>query len=250
MSEVLDLAAVAALVGDPARANILCALLDGRALTASELAYAAHVSPQTASGHLGKLTAAKLIGVVAQGRHRYYRLAGQRVAAMLESIMNVAADAPRGYTPRWRHDDALRTARTCYDHFAGRLGVGLADALCARGHLVFTADGGEVTPDGVAFLTEFGLDVAGLQQRRRPFCRPCLDWSERRPHVAGVVGAALMRRVFDLGWVKRVRDTRALAITPLGERGLRDMFDLSLPDRNQAAGSASERHAAVAAPAT
>jgi DNA-binding transcriptional ArsR family regulator len=248
MSEVLDLAAVAALVGDPARANILCALLSDRALTASELAYAAHVSPQTASGHLGKLTVAKLISVVAQGRHRYYRLAGSRVAAMLESIMNVAADAPRGYEPRWRHDEALRTARTCYDHFAGRLGVGLADALCERGHVAFSADGGEVTPDGVAFLTGFGLDIADLQRRRRPFCRPCLDWSERRPHLAGTVGAALMRRVFDLDWVKRVRDTRAVAITPLGERGLREVFDLSLRDA-ATGGKPSERHAVVAAPA-
>lgn len=251
MSEVLDLAAVAALVGDPARANILCALLDGRALTAGELAYAAHVSPQTASGHLGKLTAAKLIGVVAQGRHRYYRLAGSRVAAMLEGIMNVAADGPRGYQPRWRHDEALRTARTCYDHFAGRLGVGLADALCARGHLALTADGGEVTAAGLAFFDDFGIDVPDLQRQRRAFCKPCLDWSERRPHVAGAVGAALTRRVFDLGWVKRVRDTRALAITPLGERGLRDVFGVSLSDRHQlGAGSASGRHEAVAAPAT
>lgn len=250
MSEVLDLAATAALVGDPARANILCALLDGRALTASELAYAAHVSPQTASGHLGKLTAARLIGVVAQGRHRYYRLAGPRVAAMLEGIMNVAADAPRGYEPRWRHDEALRDARTCYDHFAGRLGVGLADALCTCGHLEFSADGGEITPAGMTFFHDFGIDIPYLQRKRRAFCKPCLDWSERRPHVAGAVGAALTRRVFDLGWVRRVRDTRALAITPLGERGLRDVFGLSLHDRHEPAGGAqAERRAAVAEPA-
>jgi len=248
MSEVLDLAATAALVGDPARANILCALLDGRALTASELAYAAHVSPQTASGHLGKLAAARLIGVVAQGRHRYYRLAGPRVAAMLESIMNVAADGPRGYEPRWRHDEGLRNARTCYDHFAGRLGVALADALSTRGHLALSADGGEVTPAGMTFFSDFGIDIPDLRRRQRIFCRPCLDWSERRPHVAGSVGAALTRRVFDLGWVKRVRDTRALAITPLGEQGLREVFGVCLPDRHQPrAGAASDRHAAVAA---
>jgi DNA-binding transcriptional ArsR family regulator len=230
MSEVLDLAAIAALVGDPARANILCALLDGRALTAGELAYAAHVSPQTASGHLGKLAAAQLITSSPQGRHRYYYLAGPHVAAMLESIMAVAAIAPPRCRPVRINED-MRTARMCYDHIAGRLGVGLTDALCARNHVEFGDDGGALTAAGETFLRDFGIDVEGARHSRRIFCRPCIDWSERRPHLAGAVGAALAKRLFALGWITRVRDGRALVITPLGRRNLQQTFSVQLPER-------------------
>jgi len=229
MSEVLDLAAVAALVGDPARANILCALLDGRALTAGELAFAAHVSPQTASGHLGKLAAARLIASTPQGRHRYFRLAGSHVAAMLEGIMAVAAIAPPRCRPI-RIDNDMRTARLCYDHLAGRLGVGLADALRARDHVELSHDGGALTASGEAFLRDFGIDVEKARQSRRIFCRPCVDWSERRPHLAGAVGAALAQRLFALHWIARVRDGRALAVTPTGRRNLEQMFGVLLPD--------------------
>jgi DNA-binding transcriptional ArsR family regulator len=234
MSEVIDMAAVAALVGDPARANILCALLDGRALTAGELAYAAHVSPQTASGHLGKLAAAQLIVSTAQGRHRYYRLAGRHVAAMLESIALVAAIGPPRCRPI-RIDEGLRAARMCYDHIAGRLGVGLADALCARRQLELSDDGGALTPAGEAFLDQFGIDLASIRRSRRVFCRPCLDWSERRPHLAGAVGAALARRLLALGWIRRVRDGRALIVTPLGRPNLAQTFGLALPEQREIA---------------
>ncbi len=161
MSEVLDIAAVAALVGDPARANILCALLDGRALTASELAYAAHVTPQTASGHLGKLSRANLIVPAQQGRHRYFRLAGAHVAAMIESISAVTAIAPPRLRPI-RIDDAMRQARMCYDHVAGQLGVTLADALREHGHVEFADDGGIVTPSGEAFFAKMGIDLSAF----------------------------------------------------------------------------------------
>jgi DNA-binding transcriptional ArsR family regulator len=234
MSEVLDIAAVAALVGDPARANILCALLDGRAFAAGELAYAAHVSPQTASGHLGKLAAARLIVSTPQGRHRYYRLAGPHVATMLESIMAVAAIAPPRCRPI-RIDDDLRTARLCYDHIAGRLGVGLADALCARDHVEFSDDGGALTASGEAFLREFGIDVEKARHSRRIFCRPCIDWSERRPHLAGAVGAALAQRLFALRWIARVRDGRTLVITPMGRSNLEQTFGVQLPEHSIAA---------------
>src|SRR5215469_2788770 len=140
----LRLAEVAALVGDPARANILSALMDGRALTAGELACVARVSPQTTSGHLAKLAAAKLLALEKQGRHRYYRLASPLVGHMLEGIMAVAADGPPRYRPTSKLDDAMRTARSCYDHLAGRLGVGLADALCGQGHVLLADEGGEV----------------------------------------------------------------------------------------------------------
>src|SRR5215469_16827778 len=228
MSEDPRLAEIGALVGDPARANILSALADGRALTAGELAYVAGVSPQTASGHLAKLADAKLLAVTKQGRHRYYRLATPLVGRMLESIMAVAADAPPRYRPAGKFDAALRFARTCYDHFAGRLGVGLADRLCAQGHVALGEDGGEVSEAGSVFLSHFGLDFDALRRQRRIYCRPCLDWTERRPHLAGAVGAALAARCFDLGWVKRMREGRALTITPVGRTGLRDVFDLSI----------------------
>jgi DNA-binding transcriptional ArsR family regulator len=228
MSEAPDLAEVAALVGDPARANILSALLDGRALTASELAYFARVTPQTTSGHLAKLSDGKLLSMVRQGRNRYYRLATPQVGQMLEGIMEVAANGPKRHRPASKFDDALRTARTCYDHFAGKLGVSLADALRERGHLVLAEDGGEVTESGVSFLLDFGVDLSAVRQKRRTFCRPCLDWTERRLHLGGAVGAALASRCFELGWFTRSRDSRALAIAPAGRHGLDEVFGVSL----------------------
>jgi DNA-binding transcriptional ArsR family regulator len=228
MKESVQISEVAALVGDPARANMLSALMDGRALTAGELAYAAGVSPQTTSGHLAKLTEARLLVPQKQGRHRYYRLATPAVGRMIEGIMAVAVDGPPRHSPPGKFDAALRDARTCYDHFAGRLGVGLADALVERGHVMLGDDGGEVTAAGVDFLSGFGIDLAAARQRKRAFCRPCLDWTERRPHLAGAVGAALASRCFDMRWFERMRDSRALVITPAGRRGLAEVFGLSL----------------------
>jgi len=228
MAAGANIAEVAALVGDPARANILMALADGRALTATELAFLARVTPQTASGHLAKLVDGRLLAVAKQGRHRYFRLASPLVGRMLESINAMAAlEGPPRHRPRTPADDALRRARYCYDHLAGRLGVALADALVERGHVEFGDDGGVVTPAGTKFLTGFGLDLAA--PTRRAFCRPCIDWSERRPHIAGAVGAALAARCFDLGWLARIRDTRAVKITPKGQGGLRDTFRIELP---------------------
>jgi DNA-binding transcriptional ArsR family regulator len=224
MTEPNRIAATAALLGDPARANMLAALMDGRALTAKELAYAGHITPQTASEHLGKLTEGGLLAVKKQGRHRYYRLASSLVGQMLEGVMAFAEPEPARATT-WRGGEALRTARTCYDHLAGRLGVALADALTARGHVALGTDGGEVTEAGTEFLDAFG---AALAPGRRVFCRPCLDWSERRPHLAGRVGAALACRCFELGWIARQRDTRAVAITTAGQEGFRAQFGIVL----------------------
>jgi DNA-binding transcriptional ArsR family regulator len=223
----LQLAEIAALVGDPARANMLMALLDGRALTATELAFLARITPQTASGHLAKLVDGRLLSVAKQGRHRYFRLASPLVGRMLESINAMAAlEGPPRHRPRSPADEALRRARYCYDHLAGRLGVGLADALIARGHVEFGEDGGVVTQAGAEFLARFGCDLAA--RARRAFCRPCLDWSERRPHIAGAVGAALAARCFDLGWIARMRDSRAVSITAKGRAGLRETFEIDL----------------------
>jgi DNA-binding transcriptional ArsR family regulator len=227
MSDTSRIATTAALLGDPARANMLTALMDGRALTAKELAFAAHVSPQTTSGHLGKLTEAGLLSLQRQGRHRYYRLASPLVGHMLEGIMAAAGDAearqPARPASSWRGGEALRTARTCYDHLAGRLGVALADSLSAHGHVALTEDGGEVTDSGHRFLQSFGAEAAS---GRRVFCRPCLDWSERRPHIAGRLGSALACRCFELGWIARQRDTRAVAITEAGREGFAEAFGI------------------------
>lgn len=228
MTTAANMAEVAALLGDPARANILCALLDGRALTASELAYAAHVSPQTASGHLARLHSAKLIERSRQGRHHYYRLAGPHIAQMLESIVNVALLGPPRHQPRTRHDSQLREARTCYDHLAGRLGVGLAERLVADDHVVLGPEAGEVTATGEQLLSEIGVDLSQARARRRVFCRPCIDWTERRPHIGGAVGAALAARLFALDWIERVRDSRAVVVTPAGRRGLYERFGLDV----------------------
>ena len=225
MGENARIAMIASLMGDPARANILVALLDGRALTAKELSFAARVSPQTTSGHLAKLTEGGLLSMERQGRHRYFRLASQPVGQMLESVMAVAGPEPKRIST-WRGGEALRNARTCYDHLAGRLGVAIADAMTERGLLTLSADGGEVTETGIEFLDAFGAVPA---PGKRVFCRACLDWSERRPHIAGRVGAALAQRCFELGWIARMRDTRAVAITPSGRGGFADRFGFSAP---------------------
>jgi DNA-binding transcriptional ArsR family regulator len=222
------MAEIAALVGDPARAIILDQLTDGRALTATELALSAGITPQTASAHLGKLLAARLVVVFPQGRHRYYRLASSLVANMLEGIMAVAAiEAPARYRPRSPRDEALRLARTCYDHLAGRLGVALADALVTRGHVVLGDDGGEVTSAGFTFFGKLGIDLDQARRaKRRVFCRPCIDWTERRSHLAGTLGAALAQHCLTQRWLERKRDSRAVIVTPRGREALRETFDL------------------------
>ena len=217
MTDVTRVAMIASLLGDPARANIMTALMDGRALTAKELAFAAHVAPQTASGHLGQLAEAGLLSVERQGRHRYHRIASPLIGRMIEGIMAVAGAMPEPRRTAWRGGEALRTARTCYDHLAGRLGVAIADALSGRGAIRLGEDGGEVTQSGEETFAAMGVMAA--PKRGRMFCRPCLDWSERRPHLAGTLGAALACRCFELGWIERLRDTRAVAITEAGRAG-------------------------------
>lgn len=217
------IAQIASLAGDPARANMLACLMDGRALTAYELACVAGVSPQTASGHLAKLSDGGLLALEKQGRHRYFRLSSPRVAQMLEGIMLVAQDGPAPYRNHWRGGDALRTARSCYDHMAGRIAVGIADSLVRRSHVLLDTDGGCVTESGHDFLRCMGVELP-VAARRRVFCRPCLDWSERRPHIAGAVGAALLGHALDRGWVQRIRDSRALDVTPAGHAAFAETF--------------------------
>jgi len=210
---------------------MLHALMDGGALTASMLSRVAGISPQTASGHLSRLTSAGLVSVEKQGRHRYHRLASPSVARMLESIMQVAAELEpnRSWTDIDPKHIALRKARTCYDHFAGNLGVALTDALVAQEHVELTSEAGLLTDTGVTFLKEIGIDVEAMivhstRRSRRVLCRPCFDWSERRAHLGGAVGAAICVHSFQQGWIRRLEGTRALLITPTGRRVYREKF--------------------------
>ena len=229
MTAAANTVEVAALVGDTARAAMLAALMGGQALTASELAALACISRSTASGHLAKLTGARLLSVTQKRRNRYYRIASPLVARMLESIKAVAAlETPARYQPRSAQDEALRLARTCYDHLAGRLGVAIADALLRRKYVVLSEEGGAVTLAGARFFNEVRRRTCGEIGGRRIFCRACLDWSERRYHVAGRVGAEIQRRCLELGWLTRQRDSRAVRLTPAGRRGLRDMFGVDM----------------------
>lgn len=230
MAAAANLVEVAALVGDTARATMLNALMDGQALTATELAYSANVSRATTSGHLRKLVAARLLTVTRQRRFSYYRIASPLVATMLESIKVVAAiEVPPRRQPRSANGDAIRFARSCYDHLAGQIGVAVTDSLVAMGHIVLTDEGGEVTSSGGRFLSGFGADLR--PRTRRIFCQPCLDWSERRYHLKGLVGARILDRLLELGWLKHVPDSRALQLTSSGRAGLSETFQIEIDDR-------------------
>lgn len=215
------IAGVASLIADPARANMLSALMGGFALTAGELAQVGGVTPQTASGHLMRLVDAEIVSVEKLGRHRYYRLVSSDIAQAIELLSAAATSGPSRYHRPGPKDEALRRARTCYDHIAGRLGVALADAMLAHGYVEIMDGVASVTPRGMAFLEDFGVDMVG---KKRPMCRACLDWSERRYHLAGSVGAALLNRSVSLGWVERVSASRSLSITSSGLVGFRERF--------------------------
>ena len=218
------IAAAAALIGNPGRAAMLGMLMDGRALPAGELAMAAGLSAAGASDHLAQLLSGGLLTVIREGRHRYYRLANEHVAAVLEGLATLGDPrlAPRTISKRQK-DNPLRFARTCYDHLAGQLGVGLAASLTERGYVELSSEGGAVTEAGIGFCRDFGVDLdAG--RGGHVYCRPCLDWSERRLHIGGAFGAALAARCFALNWIRRSPESRAVSVTPAGERGFRERF--------------------------
>ncbi len=235
MVAAANMVEVAALVGDTARATMLAALMSGQSLTGGELAYLAHISRPTASEHLAKLVDARLVAVTKKRRFNYYRIASPLVAQMLESIKAVAAiEVPARYQPRSARDDALRFARTCYDHLAGRVAVAIADALVAQGCVVLGEDGGEVTETGRRVLTELGAALTPHAGSRRIFCRPCLDWSERRYHVAGHVGAEICRCCLQRGWFVREHDSRVLRLKPAGKAGLFEAFGVATDGERRA----------------
>jgi DNA-binding transcriptional ArsR family regulator len=231
MKATYPIAAVGELIGEPARAAILIALLDGKSRTAGELALTANVSAQSASAaHLSKLVDGGLLTVGRTGRHRYYAMAGPDVAHALEALGSIST-LPRSpvVATRPRVSDDMYTARSCYNHFAGRIAVELSDALekfeiaRPRGKCDY-----ELGRAGRAWFASLGIDVDSLRRSRRAFARQCLDWTERRPHIAGALGAALCSRLISLGWVASRRDTRALRITPHGARELHSRLGITV----------------------
>jgi DNA-binding transcriptional ArsR family regulator len=233
-----DITPAAALMADGSRAMMLTALLDGRALAAGELAQLAGVSPATASTHLARLLDGGLVARAKQGRHHYYRLAGHEVAAAIEALSHLGAPVLVRSLHQSREAAALAEARTCYDHLAGRAGVALLDALLARGVLTgvpgstpmdaepadFTDAKYTVTEAGTAALAEFGVDVPAIRRSRRRFAGACLDWTQRRPHLNGALGAAITARLLDLGWIERGAHRRSVRVSPAGRAGLADTF--------------------------
>jgi DNA-binding transcriptional ArsR family regulator len=211
-----DIARIAALLGDPARANMMTALVSGQALTAGELAREAGITPQTASSHLAKLSDGGLLTVRRQGRHSYFALAGEDVAGVLEKLMGLATRAGHQRTRTGPREPALRRARVCYDHLAGELAVDMLDGLVARGVLEDRDGALSLTGGGADFMRSFGVAVEALPRGRRPLCKACLDWSERRSHLAGSLGAAVLTRVYDLGWARRLEGTRVVAFSAPG----------------------------------
>jgi len=218
---------IAAAIGEPARARILYCLLDGHARTSTELAMVADVSPSTASDHLARLKQQRLVAVLAQGKHRYYSLDGRNVAAALEALTVVAGQPERTFVPNT--PSRLRAARTCYDHMAGKIAVQLHDRLIELGWLTTEASGSgyEVTGDGIKTFALLGIDLDATRALRRRFACPCLDWSERRPHLAGALGAAILKVALKKRWVTQDLNSRVLNITLSGRRELKGLFGLN-----------------------
>lgn len=227
MNADVNIAAVAALIADPTRAAFLDELLDGRALPAGELARRAGVTASTASTHLARLVEGGLVVVERSGRHRYFRLADPTVARALEALAAVAPPKPVRSLRQSNVSAALRSGRTCYDHLAGVLGVQLTQSLVESGSLSVGDGAFALTEAGAGRLTAFGIDLLAVQRSRRAFAPCCLDWSERRHHLAGALGAALLHRLLDLGWIARTEASRAIKVTPEGRMGLQMQFGLS-----------------------
>ena len=219
-----DISSLAALISEPARGRILVALLDGRSLPATELAQRAGITCQTANSHLAKLTEGQLLQVVPQGRHRYYRIANARVADLLESM---ARFAPRNESGRPGPKSPIQIARTCYNHLAGSLGVSITQAIVGRGYLRGVGRDYQLSKKGTKWFSELGIDIGALRKSGRVFARQCIDWSERRNHLAGALGSALAQHLFELGWIERVRESRAVRITEIGRRELKRLLGVA-----------------------
>ncbi|MGF1500565.1 MAG: ArsR/SmtB family transcription factor [Paracoccaceae bacterium] len=224
MKDGPDIARIAALIGDPARANMLTALMSGKALTVSELAEEAGVTLQTASAHLSKLDDGGLLRPRKQGRHKYFSLANDDVAHVLEALMGLAAGSGHMRRRTGPKDAELRKARVCYNHLAGEMGTQMFDSLLARGHLIFDQHDLVMTETGAALVTDLGIDLGPLRKGRAAFCRECLDWSERKSHLAGSLGRALLGRFETLLWAMRDQRTRIVRFSPTGIKEFERLF--------------------------
>lgn len=223
-----NMAEIAALLGETSRATILASMMDGRFHTASELAYMAAIKPQTASFHLAKLVEGKLIKVEKQGRHRYFQLAGEDIAQFLESFLAISPPPEVRSLKQSSQIKLLQDARTCYDHLAGKLGVQLTESMLKAGYLILEGKQFVLTDEGILFFTTFGIDLTALKRKRRSFSHACLDWSERRYHLAGALGCELLNQFFNLGWLLRVPSIRAIKVTEKGKIGFKEVFHLDL----------------------
>lgn len=224
MKEGPDISHIAALIGDPARANMLTVLMGGKALTVSELAEEAGVTIQTASSHLSKMEAGGLLRPHKQGRHKYFALATEDVAHVLEALMGLAAGAGHSRRRTGPKDESLRKARVCYNHLAGEMGTRLYDSLLGRHFIEASAEGLSLTARGADFMTGFGVDLEALRQKKAPLCRECVDWSERRSHLAGSLGRALLGRIEALAWARKDQDSRAVLFSFNGEAQFLQVF--------------------------
>lgn len=224
-----NLANVASIVSDPSRAAILTVLMDNRFHSAGELAYMARIKPQTTSYHLTKLIDSDLITVENQGRHRYFQIRNPEVAQIMETLLTLSPPAQIRSLKQSTEDRQVRYARTCYDHIAGYLGVQITEAFINKGFLTESNQEFLLTENGASFLTSFGVDISMVRKKRRSFSHKCLDWSERRHHLAGALGNAILELFLELNWVKRLPKTRALEITPIGKKALMEnlSFDVS-----------------------
>ena len=228
--EDILLSNLAQAIGEPARTRMLLSLLDGHARTSTELATLADVAPSTTSAHLNRLKDAKLIRVVIQGRHRYYSLYGPEVAAVIERLGVLSGRTTKIFVPKTPEE--LRKARSCYDHMAGAVAVALHDQFLRERWLV--SDGGsgsdayQLSDAGTQRLEWMGIDLEEVRSLRRRFAYPCLDWSERRPHIAGALGAALLRHAAKKGWVVRELDSRALRLTRTGQKNILEHFGIAV----------------------
>ncbi|MEY9978484.1 ArsR/SmtB family transcription factor [Lysinibacillus sp. RC79] len=223
-----NMAEIASLLGETSRATMLASMMDGRFHTASELAYMAAIKPQTASFHLAKLVDGKLVKVEKQGRHRYFQLADEEIAHLLESFLAISPPPEVRSLKQSSQMKLLQGARTCYDHLAGKLGVQLTDSLVNAGYLKLEEKQFLITSEGAQFFTDFGLDLDDLKRKRRSFSHACLDWSERRYHLAGALGQGMLTHFLSLGWVTRVPSIRAIKVTEKGRAGFKEVFQLDV----------------------
>lgn len=224
MENANTMAAIGALIADPTRAEMLLAMMDGRAHPATDLAAIAHVTPPTASHHLARLIEGGLVEVFQQGRHRYHRLASSQIAELLESIGSL--ESPRR---KPKPANKLAYCRSCYDHLAGELSVTLRKRIEEQGFIVPEGDRYEITSAGTHFFADLGIRIEDIRRKRRPLAKACLDWTERLPHIGGSLGTAILSTLEEKNWVERPKGSRAVTVTTLGKESLRTIFSIEIP---------------------